>query len=156
MKRILLACVLATAGVGCGHGSSSSSRSDDDVVAQKDAERILEETPWMDRAPEDESDVIHAWIFQGEGLYFTGNAYKATFERFRYYAEKDQLKLRFLDDGAKHDVHFKIERVRDRVFDYKLTLDGDPRGPSVYYGFDAHRAAALPDAVRAIVSNLPK
>jgi hypothetical protein len=151
MKRILLACVLATAGVGCGHSSSSSS---DDVVAQKDAERILEETPWMDHAPEDESDIIHLYIFQGEGLYFTGNAYKAQFERFRYYAEKDLLKLRFLDDGAKHDVHFKIERVRDRVFDYKLTLDGDPRGPSVYYGFDAHRA--LPDAVQAIVSNLPK
>ena len=152
-KLALVAVAIALAAGGCrGDHSSSSSN---EVVAQKDAEKILESTAWMDRAPQAEEDVIHAWIFQGEGLYFTGNAYKASFERFRYYAEGATLKLRFLNDGEKHDVGFKIERVKsDPVFDYKLTLDGDPRGPSVYYGFDNHRA--LPGAVRAVLDHLPR
>ena len=152
MRKLAPVLVVLALGVGGCHRDESRG----EAVAQKDAEQVLESTAWMDRAPMEESDVIHAWIFQGEGLYFTGNAYKASFERFRYYAEDGKLKLRWLDDGAKHEIGFRIERVRDPVFDYKLTLDGDPRGPSVYYGFDAHRSAALPDAVAAIVSNLPK
>jgi hypothetical protein len=149
MKKLLFAIVLASSAAACHHDDAKR-----EVVAQKDAERILEETPWLDRAPQAEEDVIHAYVFQGEGIYFTGNSYKWSIERFRYYAEQDLLKVRFLDDGAKHDLHYKIERVSDRVFDYKLTLDGDPRGPSVYYGFDSHRA--LPDTVRALLADLPK
>jgi hypothetical protein len=152
MRKLAPVLVVLALGVGGCHRNEGSRG---EAVAQKDAEQVLESTAWMDRAPMEESDVIHAWIFQGEGLYFTGNAYKASFERFRYYAEDGKLKLRWLDDGAKHEIGFRIERVRDPVFDYKLTLDGDPRGPSVYYGFDNSRRQ-LPAGVKALLDHMPR
>ena len=122
----------------------------------RDAEKVLESTAWLDRAPESESDVIHAWIFpRGEGLYFSGNAYKGSYETFRYFVEDGRIKLRFNADGEKHEMGYKIERVDDRTFDYKLTLDRSPRGPSVYYGIESGRRA-LPPAVEAAISHLPR
>lgn len=120
----------------------------------QNAEKILESTAWLDRAPEKESDVIHAWIFpRGEGVYFTGNAYKGSYETFRYFVEDGRIKIRFLSDDTKHEMKFKIERIDDRVFDYKLTLDRSPRGPQVYFGFDNHRA--LPKIVRSVLARIP-
>lgn len=124
-------------------------------VSHGDAAAILESTPWLDRAPEHESDIVHVWIFpRGEGLYFVGNAYKGSYETFRYFVEEDEIRMRFHDDGKSHTMHFRIERIEDRVFDYRLTFDHTPRGPKVYYGLDQHRD--LPAAARTLLDSLPR
>ena len=151
MKTVALA-LLVVALVGCGRDRAPRG----EVVPQKDAERVLEGTAWLDRAPQSETDVIHAWIFpRGEGLYFTGNAYKGAYETFRYFLEDDRIKLRFLADGTKHEMKYRIERFDDRTFDYKLTLDRSPRGPSVYYGVEPGRHA-LPAAADAILAHVAR
>src|SRR5688500_4253 len=105
MKTLALAFVVIGL-VACGGEEKRR-----DAVPQRDAEKILESTPWLDSAPESEEDVIHAWIFpRGEGVYFTGNAYKGSYETFRYFIEDGRIKLRFLSDGSKHEMKFKIER----------------------------------------------
>ena len=122
------------------------------AISHDDAERILESTPWFDRAPETETDVINAYIFGGgEGLYFTGNSYKGSYELFRYFLEDDGvIKFRFLDEGKKYSASYSIERAHRDVFDYKLTLHDSPRGPQVYYGFDAGRS--VPPLMRKIAA----
>jgi hypothetical protein len=129
-------------------------------VSHGDAAAILESTPWLDRAPERESDVVHVWVFpRGEGLYFVGNSYKGAYETFRYFVEDDELRVRFHDDGRggkTYTMHFRIERIEDRVFDYRLTFDQSPRGPKVYYGLDQRHGAAAPGAMRRLLDSLPR
>jgi hypothetical protein len=152
MKKLalLLAVVAAAGAAGCGRDSSPRP---DVVVAHKDAAKILQETPWLDRAPEREQDVVKAWVFpRGEGVYFEGNAFKGSYELFSYFIEEDELRIRFLDDGKSHKVKYTIEKVDHRIFDYKLTFDQSPRGPKVYYGFDHQHA--LPPAARAVIARI--
>lgn len=110
------------------------------VIADSDAERVLQTTPWLDSMPESERHVIQAYVFQrGEGIFFHGNSYKATIEALRYWVEGGTIKLNFLDEQKTYKTKWKIERYRGEVFDYKLTIEKDPRGPKVYYGFDQNR-----------------
>lgn len=144
MKTLAFA-VLVVLAVGCGREERSRS------VPAHDAAKILESTPWFDRMPQSETDQIHLWAFlRGEGVYFTGNAYKGSFEAFRYFVEDDLLKLRMLDENKTYSTHFRIERFDDRVFDWKLTLEGAPRGPNVYYGLDQHHGELPPIAARIL------
>jgi hypothetical protein len=144
MKTLALVLVVALA--ACGRG---------EPTRVHDAAKILESTPWFDRAPRSEEDVIHLYAFlRGEGVYFTGNAYKGSFEAFRYFVEDDLLKMRMLDENKTYSTRFTIERVDDRVFDYKLTLDGSPRGPKVYYGIDQHHGATLPPIAARILQRI--
>lgn len=121
-----------------------------DAATHLDPAKTLESTPWLDHAPHDETDVVHAWIFpRAEGVYFVGNAYKGAFELFTYFVEDDELRVRFLDENKTYKTRFRIERVDHGVFDYKLTLEGSPRGPKVYYGFAQGRA--MSPAVQGIL-----
>lgn len=154
MRKLVLV-MLASLAVGVGACGRDDARRAVAVSDAGEAAAILESTPWLDRAPESERDVIHAWVFpRGEGLYLVGNAYKATYELFQYFVEDDELRIRFLDDGKTHKLRFTIERVQHHpVFDYRLTLHGSPRGPKVYYGFDSHRGDALPAPLRAVIES---
>lgn len=156
MRKLVLVMALLTVGIAsCGRDDAPRAVAVGDA---REAAEILERTPWLDRAPESERDVIHAWVFpRGEGLYFVGNAFKASYEVFQYFVEDDELRIRFLDDGKTHKVRFSIERVQHHpVFDFRLTLHGSPRGPKVYYGFDQHRGSALPAPVRAMIDSMPR
>jgi len=123
-----------------------------EAVPHDEAEEILESTPWLDSAPRSERDVINAYVFQdGEGLYFVGNSFKATYELFKYRLSDDaKIKLRFLDEDKAYDTKYAIERYRGEIFDYKLTLKKSPRGPKVYYGFDAGSGHEMPAVVSKI------
>ncbi len=157
LAGIVLCLVVVVGSVGCGRGSEDR-KAAVAITDAKDAARILEQTPWLDRAPTDERDIVHAWIFsRGEGVYFVGNAYKGAYEMFRYFVEEDELRIKFLDDGKSARTRFRIERFDDRVFDYRLTLTDSPRGPEVYYGFEPSRRndLPLPARLRAMVSALP-
>ena len=140
---IVIACVALAA---CG-------RDEEARVADRDALAVLESTPWLDRLPEREADVFHTYVFaRGEGVFVAGNAYKGSYEVFRYFAEDDRLRLRFTEEGRSYDARFSIERAQHPVFDWKLTLEGAPRGPEVYFGFQ-HRHeldTAAPRAARWI------
>jgi hypothetical protein len=133
MRHLAIVSILAFTLAGC---SDERSVPAGELVSHDDAEEILESTPWLDKLPQDEREVIKAYIFQdGQGLYFVGNSYKATFEALTYSVERDGLTLRFLDENKKYKTGWKIERYRGEVFEYKLTMTKDPRGPKVYYGF---------------------
>jgi len=153
-KRLALVLVLAAAvaPAACGRDHVREGVA---VTDGRDAARILESTPWLDRAPERETDVIHLYAFlRGEGIYFTGNAYKGSYEGFRYFVEEDEVLLRMLDENKSYRSHFRIEHVDDRVFDYKLTLDGAPRGPKVYYGIDQGHGAQLPPLAARMIQRV--
>jgi hypothetical protein len=146
MRHLAIVSLLAFALVGCRDKRPVPAG---EPVSHDDAEEILESTPWLDKIPQHERDVIRAYVFDdGQGLYFIGNSYKATFEALTYSVERDGLTLRFLDENKKYKTDWKIERFRGEVFDYKLTLKKDPRGPKVYYGFDHGRE--LPETVSKI------
>src|SRR5687768_12250515 len=147
MRNLALAIALVLV-VGCGGDDPPPA-----ALHGNEAAKILEQTPWLDRAPQDESDVIHAYIFpRGEGVYFTGNAYKGSYEVFRYFIEDDELRLRFIEEGKSYSLRFRVERFQHEVFDYRLTLTDAPRGPKVYYGFDPHKA--LPKAAARVIDRM--
>ena len=146
MRHLAIVSVLAFALVGC---SDERPVPAGELVLHDDAEEILESTPWLDKIPQHERDVIRAYVFDdGQGLYFIGNSYKATFEAITYFVEGDAINLRFLDENKKYKTEWKVERFRGEVFDYKLTLKKDPRGTKVYYGFSGNRE--LPETVSKI------
>lgn len=148
MRTLALSILVAVTLLGC-----SSNESPPAALDGEDAARILEQTPWLDRLPEQERDVVNVWLFMhGEGAYVVGNAYKGSYETFRYFVEDGELRVRFHDDGKTHVVSFRIERVRQGVFDYRMTLDRAPRGPKVYYGFDPDKA--LPDAAARVIDRI--
>ncbi|MCA9673517.1 MAG: hypothetical protein H6709_04915 [Kofleriaceae bacterium] len=146
-KLALCLVVLAVAGAAsCGRDHHRPAQV---ITDERDALAILEASPWLDRAPTHETDVIHLWAFaRGEGVYFVGNAYKGSYEMLTYFVEGDELRVRFLDENKTYKTRFTLERTpADPVFDYKLTLAGSPRGPKVYFGFDARgRKGAVPAA----------
>jgi hypothetical protein len=145
---IAAALLLALSTAGCRSESGSGTPAPE-VVAQRDAEEILESSPWLDKVPQDERDVINVFVFQdAQGAYLIGNSYKATIEMFRYWVEDGEIKAKFLDENKTYKSGFKIERYKGEIFDYKLTFTKSPRGPKVYYGFDQGRE--LPDWVSKI------
>lgn len=158
MKTLALCLSIAAAGApaaaGCGRDDASPPAT---RVEGRDAVRILEGTPWLDKAPERETDVVQLYAFaRGEGIYFVGNQYKGSYEAFTWFADAtedgDELRLRFLAENKTYKTRFTIEEVDDRVFDYKLTMAGSPRGPKVYYGFASHRD--VPAAVQRLARPL--
>ena len=117
-----------------------------------EAAELLESTPWFDHAPRHERDVIHLYFFQdGDGVYYIGNAYKATLELIKYWLEGKRLEMRFLDENKTYKTEYTIEKYRGEIFDYKLTLTKSPRGPKVYYGFDSTSSRELPPMVTRIM-----
>jgi hypothetical protein len=133
-------------------GACQDAKPRPEPVPDDEAAELLESTPWLDRAPRTERDVIHLYVFQdGEGIYFIGNAYKATLELIKYWLDGNRVEMRFLDENKAYKTKYRIEKYRGEIFDYKLTLDKSPRGPKVYYGFDSNRAHELPPLVTRIM-----
>jgi hypothetical protein len=151
MRSFAIVAVLAVSLFACRDAARAPAGT---PVSAADAERILEGTPWLDSVPHDERDVIKAYVFQrGDGLWFVGNSYKASYELISYWVEDKEIKLRFLDENKTYKTTWKIERYRGEVFDYKLTLGKDPRGPKVYYGFEPSRhLPATVDKLDALVT----
>jgi hypothetical protein len=120
-------------------------------VSERDAKRLLHETPWLDHLPADEHDTIDLLQFdrRAHGVYVHGSAYRGSYEAFQYEATGDELRLTFLDGEVQAKTRYRIERIKRGGFDLRLTLTHSPRGPSAYYGFDSRRE--LPESVRAVL-----
>jgi len=120
MRKLLLIAL-----VGC---SSAKSTHND----------LLTDRNWIDRMPRTERDKLHVYRFvpsMGGGVFQDRTLYKGTFELFHFDAKGDEL--HFVLPETHQDIvsKFRIESVDGpEPFDLKLTIDADPRGPSVYYG----------------------
>lgn len=143
MTRSFFAAALFSSFVGlalpaCG---SSETKPEATEVSAEEARKLLASTPWLDHMPAGESDPIDLLIMDrgGQGVYIRGSAYRGTYDGFRYEATDDELRVQFLDGGAKVKSKYKIERINRQGFDLKLTFTTSPRGPSTYYGFASGR-----------------
>ena len=128
MKYALLVAALA----GCSHSAS-------------DAGKLLTDRNWMDVWPTSKDEQLHVFRFtpsMGGGVYQDRTLFKGTFELFMYKVDGDALDLTLPDTGEHVHTHFRIDHVDGpKPFDLRLTIDGSPRGPSVYYGRSAEKAS---------------
>lgn len=160
MLKSVLAAVLVVSAVGavaaCGSDAPVASAVE---IADREARAVLESTPWLDKAPEAPNDIFSAYIFQrGEGVFVNGNQYRGSYDVFRYVVgtgvNAKRLEFTFLADLKAATSKFKIERVSNGPFDLRLTLKNAPRGPKVYFGFDAQRDHTLPIELQRAVDHL--
>ena len=99
---------------------------------------LLIDRNWIDRMPKTDRDKLHVYRFvpsMGGGVFQDRTLYKGTFELFHFSAKGDEL--HFVLPETHQDIvsKYRIEEVDGpEPFDLKLTIEADPRGPSVYYG----------------------
>ena len=121
MRKLLLVAL-----IGC----SSSHKAHNDLLTDRN---------WIDRMPRTERDKLHVYRFvptMGGGVFQDRTIYKGTFELFRFDVKNDEI--HFVLPETHQDVvsKFRIESVDGpEPFDLKLTVEADPRGPGVYYGW---------------------
>lgn len=148
----LLACSAFTGAIALGGcGSDAADSPEATALSAAEARKLLASTPWLDHLPANEGDPIDLLQLdrRGHGVYVRGSAYRGTYDTFSYEATDDELRVVFLDGGARTRTGYRIERMKRKGFDLRLTLNASPRGPSVYYGFDSKRE--LPALVRAVL-----
>lgn len=153
MRTLLIALPAAVLGLAVLTSCGSDEARQEEVipVSAAEARKLLASTPWLDHMPAHEGDPIDLLQLdpRGNGVYVRGSAYRGTYEVFRYEATNDELRLIFLDGGARAKTHYRIERMKRKGFDLRLTFTESPRGPAAYYGFESGRE--LPAAVRAVL-----
>jgi hypothetical protein len=106
-------------------------------LAPDEARRLLPDRTWIDRMPRSESDRLHVFRFipsMGSGIYQDRTLYAGQFELFRFEHTGEQIRFDLPHRGERKTARYRIEEVQERPFDLKLTIEGSPRGPSVYYG----------------------
>lgn len=156
LSPFLLTATLGVASLSACFGSDEAKSSEPQEVSAAEARKLLASTPWLDHMPAAENDSIDLLQLdpRGNGVYVHGNAYKGSYEVFRYEATNDELRLTFLDNGARAKTGYRIERMKRKGFDLRLTFTASPRGPAAYYGFENGRA--LPPAVQKLLPAAPR
>lgn len=133
MTRTMAAALLLVTAAACSSPSRESKR-----VTGEDAKQLLINRNWLDKMPETEREKLHVYRFvpsMGGGVYQDRTLFKGTFELFSF--ESTASDIRFVLHETKDTVvaPYSIEQVDGPApFDLLLTIDGDPRGPSRYYG----------------------
>lgn len=142
---VVLSLVLAL--VACDRGSAPRRG-----VPATDAAQLLIDRNWLDTWPEHKDDHLRVYRFvpsMGGGVYQDRTVFKGTFELFQFKTDGKTIAFDFPHDGLKKVTGFRIERVEGpEPFDLKLTIDGDPRGPGVYFGMTSDHLGDL-DALLA-------
>jgi hypothetical protein len=130
MRTLALVLVLAAC-------SSHTSRVS--AIQGDEAKRLLIDRNWLDRYPETERDRLHVYRFvpsMGGGVFQDRTVFKGTFELFMFEATGDEIRFVLPETHEKVTSRYRIESVDGpKPFDLKLTIDADPRGPQVYYGW---------------------
>ncbi len=133
MRALLLVLVFVAA---C-HDDAPKSR----AVSATDAGKLLIDRNWVDRFPDHINDKLHVVRFvpsMGGGVFQDRTAFRGEFELFAFHAHGDVIDLHLPHTGDNLILHYQIERVSGpEPFDLKLTLDRNPRGPTVYYSVSA-------------------
>ncbi len=142
MSRTLTAAALLLALAACSSGSAPDSHR----ITGEAAQKLLINRNWLDKMPETERERLHVYRFvpsMGGGVYQDRTLFKGTFELFSFEATAEDI--RFVLHETKDTVvaPYSIEKVEGPApFDLMLTVHGDPRGPSRYFGI---RAESGPD-----------
>lgn len=128
MRTAVLLAVLA----GCSSPTASHSLSGDE------ARTLLLDRNWIDSMPRTERDRLHVYRFvpsMGGGVFQDRTIFKGTFELFLFEATGDEIRFQLPETRQRVTSKYRIERVTGPApFDLKLTIDGDPRGPRIYFG----------------------
>ena len=84
----------------------------DAVDLEDDSGRAILNRFWMDQWPDSPTSKAHYLLFMpgGMGLHEEGAAYKFSVEFFEFERFGKRLETKFLDDGEKKEVKFKVER----------------------------------------------
>ena len=134
----------------------SSSEPRTTAVSPDEAKSLLIDRNWLDRMPETERDHLFVYRFvpnMGGGVFQDRTLYKGTFELFSFKLEGDSIKFDLHETKTVVTSKFTIEKVEGpKPFDLKLTINDDPRGPKVYFGWRAETdrtGAALEQRLRA-------
>jgi len=116
-------------------GCSSSSHK---TIAKDDQAKLLLDRNWLDRMPQTERDHLFVYRFvptMGGGVFQDRTLFKGTFELFTFAVDGGDIKFNLPETKEKLSRAFRIEEVDGPApFDLKLTIEGDPRGPGVYFG----------------------
>jgi hypothetical protein len=100
---------------------------------------VLIDRNWLDHMPAGEYEQMYVYRFvpsMGGGVFQDRTLFKGTFELFQFEATNDEIRFNLLHTNTKVTSHYTIEEVDGpKPFDIKLTIDRDPRGPRVYYGW---------------------
>ncbi len=152
MRKLALSLLLAVA-AGC-HDTASSR-----ILPPEEAQQVLLDRNWLDRMPQSESDRLHVFRFvpkMGGGVYQDRTLFAGQFELFTFQRSGEEIHFDLPHTGDKKVVRYRIEsleggEVKDGL-DLKLTLDGSPRGPSVYYGMKRESGADLDGSLRALLT----
>ncbi len=116
------------------------------VLSSKDAAKALENRNWMDQWPTDDREGLHVYRFtpsMGGGVYQDRTLFAGQFELFNYDVGGDvggelgegRLSIRWPHTKETENLSFTIHKVKGpKPFDLKLTLEGNLRGPSVFFG----------------------
>ncbi len=128
--RIALVLVLVAA--------CSSPRQQTTQLPDDQARDLLVNRNWIDHWPTTKTDRIHVYRFvpnMGGGVFQDRTIFKGTFELFMFETTDGEIRFVLPETKEKVTSKFVIENVDGPApFDLKLTIEGDPRGPKVYYG----------------------
>ena len=122
--------------------SSGSSAKQSRIVDDGEARKLLLDRNWLTEMPETERDHFHVYRFvpsMGGGVFQDRTAFRGQFELFAFHTKDDLLELHLPHTGDNALLHYKIERVKHGVFDLRLTIEHNPRGPDVYYSVEEQR-----------------
>jgi hypothetical protein len=113
------------------------------AVTSDEARALLLNRNWLDVAPKHRDDKLRVFRFvpdMGGGVYQDRTLFFGTFELFRFQASGDEIVFDLVHTNETRRSRYYIERIKPAApgdFDLRLTLGDSPRGPSVYYGWQA-------------------
>lgn len=133
MKPMLVVALALAA--GCTGGKATTSLPPDQ------AKQLLINRNWIDHLPQKIDDKLHVYRFvpsMGGGVFQDRTIFFGTFELFAFETDGEKIRFNLLHTGDKKTSRFTIAPLDppgpDGV-DLKLTIDDDPRGQKVYYGW---------------------
>jgi hypothetical protein len=134
MRATLAAVALVLALAGCGRSSSQA-------LPPDEARALLIDRSWVDRLPTKVDDKLHVFRFtpsMGGGVYQDRTIFAGTFELFMFEHDGDKIRFNLLHTRDKKSCRYTIEPLAEKGpegVDLKLTIEGSPRGASVYYSW---------------------
>ena len=151
MRRALVVATLLFAGACARHEAART-------LPPDEAKTLLNDRSWVDRLPTRVDDKLHVFRFtpkMGGGVYQDRTLFAGSFELFLFGSDGSNIRFDLVHTGEKKRCAYRIEELREKGpegVDLKLTVEGSPRGPSVYYSWRNNPAdldATLAHAISA-------
>jgi len=149
----LVVVMMGLAAAGCGRGHEAAR-----ALPPEAAKALLINRSWVDRLPQTVDDQLHVFRFtpqMGGGIYQDRTLFAGSFELFLFQADGKEIRFELVHKGQKKRCAYRIEELAEKGpegVDLKLTIDGSPRGPSVYYSWKKNPAGELDATLQHAVS----